>query len=507
MIATEDIGHMADSNRGAGSLIAVAVIIIVAIVALAVFRFDLGGLRSMISQSFDTPGGDPRPHFNTAPDPADGNVPIEPGVASRPDEGKYRRKWDTPLPERLIITRTVGGREINMELRLVPQGIFRMGENDGVQANMPQREIWLDDCYVSTTEVTNGQFYAFILDGGYSKTQYWSQEGAQYALDSMGLGGSYFIGWQRIEQTGRIRALSSPQNKITLEIREPDLIVGQSDVQTLVLPSRGGWESFLRYDAEQGNVMLEYSGTWKNVLPETLAKDERVINAGILFQSNHSGQIDLSGIKESDRYQLVCYANGGKERPLFARISLSNAHHMRGPDLPVVGLSWFEAEAFCNYLGGQLPTEAQWEKASRGTDGRHFPWGSQIPWGQKYMGRDGIERPGSATANINRWEVMAAGAMTQDIGPFGHRDLCGNVAEWVRDVYMERPNWSEANPYSRGNVKSRRTIRGGSTNDDDPQVCRGYYRRYSDPYARSNHALGFRICLSPEEAIKAAERR
>jgi formylglycine-generating enzyme required for sulfatase activity len=130
-----------------------------------------------------------------------------------------------------------------------------------------------------------------------------------------------------------------------------------------------------------------------------------------------------------------------------------------------------------------------------------------IPWGAKFMGRDGIERVGSAMSNINRWDVMEVGAMTQDIGPFGHRDLCGNTAEWVRDVYLERPEWAEANPFSRGSDKSRRTIRGGSTNDDDPQVCRGYFRRYSDPYTRGNHALGFRIVFTPEEALKAAERK
>lgn len=506
MIAVEDAGHMADSNRGTGSLIAVAVVIIIAIIALAVFRFDLGGLRSMISQSFETQGGDPRPFNNTAPDPKTDETP-GPGGLTRPDEAKYRRNWDTPLPERIRITRTVAGSPIELELRLVPQGIYKMGENDQVQANMPQREIWLDDCYVSTTEVTNSQYYAFILDGGYSKPQYWSQEGAEYALDSLGLGGSYFIGWQRIEQSGRLRALASPENKVTLEVRESGLVLGQSDVSVLVLPNRAAWKDYLRYDTDTGNVMLEFGGSWKNVLPEDLARDQRVKDAGLYFTTNHAGQVDLSSALATDSYQVIAWAYGAKERPIFARISLSTSSHMRAPAMPVVGLSWFEAEAFCNYLGGKLPTEAQWEKTARGTDARHYPWGMDIPWGAKFMGRDGIERVGSAMSNINRWDVMEVGAMTQDIGPYGHRDLCGNAAEWVRDVYLERPDWAEANPFSRGSDKSRRTIRGGSTNDDDPQVCRGYYRRYSDPYTRGNHALGFRIVFTPEEALKAAERK
>jgi formylglycine-generating enzyme required for sulfatase activity len=91
------------------------------------------------------------------------------------------------------------------------------------------------------------------------------------------------------------------------------------------------------------------------------------------------------------------------------------------PQQPVVGVSWHEAQAYCRWAGLALPTEAQWEEAARGRDGRLYPWGNEKPTPARanFDGREGRTSPVDA---------HPAGA-----GPFGTLDQAGNVWEWCAD--------------------------------------------------------------------------
>jgi formylglycine-generating enzyme required for sulfatase activity len=159
------------------------------------------------------------------------------------------------------------------------------------------------------------------------------------------------------------------------------------------------------------------------------------------------------------------------------------------PWQPVVGISWYEAIAFCAWAASatgekiRLPSEAEWEKGARGTDGRTFPWGEAEP----------TEKLCNFNWNVNVGQTTPVGQYSpQGDTPYGCADMTGNVREWC----LSRPKpypYEESDGRNNNEGRNVRVVRGGSWHDDR-DIVRCARRRNLGPGNRKR-TVGFR-CVS-----------
>jgi len=170
-----------------------------------------------------------------------------------------------------------------------------------------------------------------------------------------------------------------------------------------------------------------------------------------------------------------CVADGDCPTSFFAESTSWN-----GADYPVVGVSWMDAEAYCTWAGGRLPTEAEWEYAARGPEANRYPWGDELPTCElaQFASCDG--------------ETIPVGGRPAGASWVGALDMTGNVWEWVQDwygSYVDSPSNNPTGP-TEGDYK---VLRGGSWGGTSRNV-RSADRIHNQPENRAG-SVGFRCAL------------
>ncbi len=232
--------------------------------------------------------------------------------------------------------------------------------------------------------------------------------------------------------------------------------------------------------------------------PTTVGQFRTFVEAGGYREPGHWSEAQAAGVWREGKVRGMLDAEP-RDRPYEFGEPFNLPNH------PVVGLTWYEALAYCRWLterlrawpetpeplarllreaGWQvrLPTEAEWEKAARGTDGRTFPWGNEPDPDRANYGDTGIG------------VTSAVGCFPGGGSPYGVLDMSGSVWEWCHSLYKPYPydpDDGREDPRANGS----RVLRGGSCLH--PQwIVRCASRDWYLPYSRHGD-LGFRICVAP----------
>ena len=201
-----------------------------------------------------------------------------------------------------------------------------------------------------------------------------------------------------------------------------------------------------------------------------------VIPTGEFWMGSEDGQQDTRPLHRVhltsywlDKYEVTnaryrqCVEGGGctlpKDRQAFE--DPQHAQH------PVTNITWSQARAFCQWHGKRLPTEAEWEKAARGTDGRRYPWGNNEEVLKTHVNKQELKADSSRTEPVWRQTATAS--------PYGVFGLLGSVSEWVKDWYAE--DFYQTSPARDPQGPSRgsfRVLRGGEWNEKSPNFQASY---------------------------------
>jgi len=242
-----------------------------------------------------------------------------------------------------------------------------------------------------------------------------------------------------------------------------------------------------RSNAATGPTMIGEDGMTLVYVPEgefTMGSD----NGESDEKPVHRVYLDAFWIDQTEvtnKQYAACVSDGGCTPPFDASSYTRPSYFgtAKFDEFPVISVNWNQANAYCSWAGRELPTEAQWEKAARGTDAHIYPWGDDAP------------NRNLRNYNSNAGDTTKTGNYKTGKSFYGAYDMAGNVWEWVNDwygdtYYQRSPSSNPLGP----DVGQYRVMRGGSWYDNS-YIVRSAIRYWFDP-AISDDISGFRCARS-----------
>jgi formylglycine-generating enzyme required for sulfatase activity len=198
--------------------------------------------------------------------------------------------------------------------------------------------------------------------------------------------------------------------------------------------------------------------------------------------------IDKKEVTQAEYDRYVKMTKRGKP---FIPVFEDDQSKILKPELPAMGMSWADADAYCKWAGKRLPTEAEWEKAGRGEGKRRYPWGDEF--GNGHANVDGDE---------DGFKYLAPpGSFESGRSPYGVYDMTGNVAEWVADTYDEhyyqKTSYRDPPGPEEGQHK---VIRGGSWRETQHNARLS--KRFQAKMWRTDTTIGIRCAKDTDEEPK-----
>jgi formylglycine-generating enzyme required for sulfatase activity/tRNA A-37 threonylcarbamoyl transferase component Bud32 len=373
-----------------------------------------------------------------------------------------------------------------------------------VQAN----EDWLDTNYY----IQSGETLFFT---GLSGTWCVSPD---YCMDILSLGGEYAYLFDLIGRIGNAAPFVIKNNypifanasgNLMLRIADPDIHDNSGAIEVTIFmnphenlqtnfPNQTSTEITLATQAPAATESL--TETFAEEITDSFGVAMRVVPAGEFSMGSdyeeplHTVYLDAFYM---DKYEVTnamyaaCVAAGACTPP-HETSSYSHASYYGNAEFdnyPVVNVDWYQAQAYCEWRGARLPTEAEWEKAARGADGRTYPWGNNAPTCELTNFLSNIS--GACVG-----DTQAVGSYPAGTSPYGIYDLAGNVWEWVAD-------WYDANYYASSSSRNPagpasgeyHTLRGGSWNLNEYLVRASNRGGYGPE--NWDDDVGFRCSRSP----------